>query len=648
MNFDEYMKKIQIISNILLQKKYAEDVLNSKELNIAQDFQYICLSSASNYDLVNEVIARLAQNGNRNIVEENIKNISINMWKGLFDKNDAIKDIFIKNYNTILENAGIITFREIDRFIENDDTRALIYDNLGSIAKKLCTYDRASLIKSLKTKEHGVEKIKEHLESFFQKGEYDISTTYSKILIELNNIQGIESLDILIACNKYLTEMLSRETAIDNETNKLLNWIYDNFEETQMSDEQRAEIKKNIDKAILENFDHILDKSNYDRNTIKILKQFDCAREKFDKNKNHYIQKSIKTSHDTKIYDLNIEKNQMNKNINSYKKIDEIFENTKDEISKQSNVLHNIIRNPESNNNMDTIKPETVTPEDANKIETVAQTANSIPTLNFNEQNENDAIAIKEATSEIENQIVTFNNNESQASDVSAKKLQEENTAEEKKSEINPISEIIEAKDIIAEINSRVEAFNTQMNSTKKISDRKIDETQNQDSEKKVELSTSEAAEIIRSLANGHIYETEKIIDKVMKRNQSSEEKANEQTNIEQSQIIEKEINQELKDNTNQTINNNINELLEENGKQQSMPISEISTQKEINENTDTKALKENSTDQANYIQENKDTTLILKDDDQVFSVPENIFKRIWKKILKLLGFKSSVEKIGE
>ena len=56
MNFDNYMNKIQIISRLLECANYAEDILNCKEINIEEDFQYICLNSASNYDLVNEVI----------------------------------------------------------------------------------------------------------------------------------------------------------------------------------------------------------------------------------------------------------------------------------------------------------------------------------------------------------------------------------------------------------------------------------------------------------------------------------------------------------------------------------------------------------------------------------------------------------------
>lgn len=639
MNFDEYMKKIQMISNILEQKKYAEDVLNSKELNIAQDFQYICLSSASNYELVNEVIARLAQNGNRNIVEENIKNISVSMWKDLFDKNDAIKDIYIKNYNTILENAGIITFREIERFIENDDTRALIYDTLGSIIKKLCTYDRASLISSLKCKENGVEKIKEHLECFFQKGEYDISTTYSKILIKLSNIQGIEPLNILIACNKYLTEMMSRETAIDNETNKLLNWIYDNFEETQMSDEQRTQIKQNIDNAIIENFDHILDQSNYDRNTIKILKQFDCAREKFDKNKNHYIQKSTKQNHDTKIYNLNVEKQHMSANKDLYKKLDEIFENTKDQINKQSQTLQSIIKDTESNIHTTMIAKNTETP-----LQNI-QKPDSVVVVNFAEKNNNEIQDIKDETSELKQEVEILNN-ETQESEINVKKAEDKKITEEKIPEINPLAEILEAHDIIAEINSRVEAFNSQMNSTKKITEGEVN--QEGDGEQKLKLTTSEAEEIIRTLVNSHLYETEKIIDKVMKRNKVSEEDLEQKSTIEEEQQNEAKADNEIKNDAGWVQANNINEVLEQDIKKQDMPISEIETKKESNENTDTKIIEESKTDLINNIQENQNMALVVKEDDEAISVPENIFKRIWKKFLKLFKFKITVEKIEE
>ena len=76
MDFEDYKTKIQKVSNILEHAKYPEDVLNNKELQFESDFQYICLNGNINTELVNEVIARLAQNGNRAIVEDNVKNIS--------------------------------------------------------------------------------------------------------------------------------------------------------------------------------------------------------------------------------------------------------------------------------------------------------------------------------------------------------------------------------------------------------------------------------------------------------------------------------------------------------------------------------------------------------------------------------------------
>ena len=351
MNFDDYMKKIQYISSILEKNEYAENVLNSKELDIAQDFQYICLSSAANYKLVNEIIARLAQNGNANIVKENVKMISMSMWKDLFDQNEAIKKIFIENYNNIFENSTIITIREIERFINDKETCYLIYSSLDNIIKKLCTYDRASLISILKNKENGIDKIRTNIENFFQKGEFDITTTYSKILYELGQIPEISKVEILKACDTNLSEMLNRETAVDNETNKLLNWLYDAFEESPMVDEDRKEIKQYIDEAIMKNFDHILDKSNYDKNTIKILKQFDCTKEKFENNKNHFIEKSNRSDKEEKTYyfNLNDEKEHIKEVSIDVKKINDIVDEAKKEIVQDNAQFQKI--NQEMKNN---------------------------------------------------------------------------------------------------------------------------------------------------------------------------------------------------------------------------------------------------------------------------------------------------------
>lgn len=312
MNFEDCKAKIQKISDLIENSKYPEDILNSKEIDFNTEFQYLCLNSSANSDLVNEVIARLAQNGNSELIEQNIKSISIGMWKDLFVKNNTVNDIFINNYDVIMQNAGIITYREIEDFIDNESTLKLIYNSMPYIIRKLCTYDRAALISKLSTKEDGIDYIKQNMANFFKKGEYDISTTYSKILTELSNIPEISKLEILEACNPHFSEMLERETAIDNETNNLLNWIYDSMEETKMFNEQRADLQKNIDNAILDNFDNILDKSNYDKTTIKILKQFPCTFERFENNKNLFIEKSCKLIHMTKIYDFNFEKDNEN------------------------------------------------------------------------------------------------------------------------------------------------------------------------------------------------------------------------------------------------------------------------------------------------------------------------------------------------
>lgn len=315
MSYEDCMTKIGQMSTLLENSKYPEEILNNKDINLEEDFQYLCLNSTINPELVNEVIARLAQNGNKELVEKNIKCITMEMWKELFSKNKATKELFMGNYFNILNNTGILTYREIEKIIADDDTIQLVYESMEIIIKKLCTYDRASLICNLKYKADGIEKIRENIEQFFKKGEYDISTTYSKVLYELGNVTEISKTEILEACTRYLSEMLERETAIDNETNDLLNWIYYAMEETQMSDEKRNTFQKRIDEAVLYNFEGILDRTNYDKETMRILKQFPCTHDKFDNNRNMFIEKSNKLIHMTKIYDLTYEKENKEKSI---------------------------------------------------------------------------------------------------------------------------------------------------------------------------------------------------------------------------------------------------------------------------------------------------------------------------------------------
>ena len=308
MEFVDYKTKSQKVSSLLQQAKCPEDLLNCKEIELENDFQYICINSGVNTQVVGEIIAILAQNGNKKIIEDNIKSISIGLWNDVFNRNKFINEIFSENFDEIIESAGIVTYRDIEKFLNDENTKNILYSNMELIVKKLCTYDRASLITDFSKSAEGIEAIKSNIELFFQKGEYDISTTYSKIVAELSNVPGLNKQIILEACSNYLTEMIERETAVDNETNTLLNWIYDAFEECHMDENARTELQSKIDKAIVENFDNILDKTNYDRETIKILKLFSCTHGRFKNNKNMFIENSSKLLHMTKIYDLNYEK----------------------------------------------------------------------------------------------------------------------------------------------------------------------------------------------------------------------------------------------------------------------------------------------------------------------------------------------------
>lgn len=534
MNYDEYMKKIQYIANILEQNKYAENIINSKDIDVVQDFQYICLSNASNPELVNEIIARLAQNGNESVVLKNIKNISMEMWKDLFNKNEATKKIFIENYNTIFEDTSILTFRELEKFIDDPDTRSLIYNSFDSVIKKLCTYDRAALIALLKSKPDGVNQIHKNIQSFFQKGEYDISTTYSKVLIELSKIESISKLEILNACSQNLTEMLNRETAIDNETNKLLNWLYDTFEETKMIAEDRADIKNNIDKAILQNFEYILDKSNYDKNTIKILKQFDCTRAKFENNKNHYIDKSNKANNEDISYTINIP------NIH-------LYQNKKD----------------------DKI-PNIVPFETSKKIEDINENNDEVNLLELFE------IENEEEYQDKDSNIINF---------------------EEEKNKVNYTNSANEFKTLVNQDKLR--------NNELKNENLKINEINLADINKEKNNTLDES---IKKLIVANIEETDRIIEKALK-----------------------------KDKIEEDIEHNYNKFV----KKLEPTIQKVQN---VSGQVKTETIDSKEQNEVNEIQKQEPTELITTNENLDFPPKENLFKRIWNKIARLLKI-NNVEK---
>ncbi len=589
MDFEGYKAKIQKASKLIEGAKCPEDILNNKEINLANDFQYICLSSSINGELVNEVIARLAQNGNESLVEQNIKEISMGMWKYLFNKNKSIKEIFIKNFTNILDNTGIMTYREIEGFLNDKETRIIIYQNMKTIIRKLCTYDRASLIASVKTKEDGVKKIKEHLEQFFQKGEFDISTTYSKVLIELENIPEISTVEILEACSKNLVDMLDRETAIDNETNVLLNLIYNLMEETQMYNEQRALLQKYIDSAILENFYGILDKANYDKETIRTLKQFPCTFEKFDKNKNLFIEKSNKLIHMTKIYDL------------SYGKENKAIDVAEKEVNDNNNAIgeRNMeITNDKINNNTNYELTDVYNDEET-----------EIDVSDCHNLNQEDMVV------DLELYNSQYNNDEP---------FEDVNICNNIKEDFSEISN--DNKEFLKNIETDIKALEEYAEL--------LEQSKNQNN--------INAEDVLNAIIKGNLYDTDKIIDRVMKKNNNN----NENNAAELNNNIEGfKSNVDVTQKFEIPSENKINDIKND--------ISEVTTTKVAEPNNFAKSNTNNL--ENNILMEtqeadntSKEQSLIVKEDNQIgFNKFVNIIKRLMNKIKSLFS-KFGADRIGD
>ena len=396
----------------------------------------------------------------------------------------------------------------------------------------------------LNTKQDGVEIIKQNLANFFKKGDFDISTTYSKILFELDKTPGITKLDILRACNTNLSSMLSRETAIDNETNQLLNWIYDAFEETKIEDNERFSIKKNIDKAITENFTHILDKSNYDRNTIKILKQFDCTKDEFEKNKNHFIDKVRESVLIQYSYNPQEHNNNVN-NDTAIKKVNEIFLNNQKQIILQNEKLKTLINE--------------------NEVEDKQCSDNTIQLKQFASAEE-----IKLNTEVYNSEVHTKNSTEEPENKVN---IEEENTKK--------ANSYISSEDFI---NSYINKYNEKHNADGK----------------KTEITVADLDERLKKIIVSNVEETNKIIEKVLSKNLSN---AGECTN----QVKE---SYELDASNTDTATPNLK-----------------TAENEV-----------------------KETALAISDQDleELFYEEENIFKRIWKKIIGLFKRNPYTERIGD
>ena len=328
--------------------------------------------------------------------------------------------------------------------------------------------------------------------------------------------------------------MLNRETAIDNETNKLLNWLYDTFEETKMIAEDRADIKNNIDKAVLQNFEYILDKSNYDKNTIKILKQFDCTRAKFENNKNHYIDKSNKANNEDISYTINIP------NIH-------LYQNKKD----------------------DKI-PNIVPFETSKKIEDINENNDEVNLLELFE------IENEEEYQDKDSNIINF---------------------EEEKNKVNYTNSANEFKTLVNQDKLK--------NNELKNENLKINEINLADINKEKNNTLDES---IKKLIVANIEETDRIIEKALK-----------------------------KDKIEEDIEHNYNKFV----KKLEPTIQKVQN---VSGQVKTETIDSKEQNEVNEIQKQEPTELITTNENLDFPPKENLFKRIWNKIARLLKI-NNVEK---
>ena len=423
-------------------------------------------------------------------------------------------------------------------------------------------------------------------------------------MYELGQIPEISKVEILKACDTNLSEMLNRETAVDNETNKLLNWLYDAFEESPMVDEDRKEIKQYIDEAIMKNFDHILDKSNYDKNTIKILKQFDCTKEKFENNKNHFIEKSNRADKEEKTYyfNLNDEKEHIKEVSIDVKKINDIVDEAKKGIVQDDAQFQKINQEIKNSNN--------------EKIVSINNEKNNINQKQEHNDSYNKIININEVH-KIYDQKNNVNNNDD-----------DDYTNH---SDITNMEQNISNKNSNSVANSYIEEF------SKKKENMILSQNKEQNENKVLD-------ENIQKLISSNIQQTDQIIDRVMKRNV---EDINENREITSNSKISQNISNKM---TDEQLVNAISELLKKE-KQENLKINKdivpnVELKYNINNNNQ---VQQNSTNQEEMQNKSENMQLVVKEENEFIQEKRmNIIKRLWKKIVNLFKSKNSTERIGE
>ena len=396
--------------------------------------------------------------------------------------------------------------------------------------------------------------------------------------------------------------MLNRETAVDNETNKLLNWLYDAFEESPMVDEDRKEIKQYIDEAIMKNFDHILDKSNYDKNTIKILKQFDCTKEQFENNKNHFIEKSNRSDKEEKTYyfNLNDEKEHIKEVSIDVKKINDIVDEAKKGIVQDNAQFQKINQEIKNSSN--------------EKIVSINNERNNINQKQEHNDSYNKIININEVH-KIYDQKNNANNNDDNYTN---------------QPNIKNIEQNINNKNSNSVANSYIEEF------SKKKENMILSQNKKQNENKVLD-------ENIQKLISSNIQQTDQIIDRVMKRNVEDIKNREITSN---SRISQKSSN----NMTDEQLVNAISELLK-NEKQENLKINmdivpNVELKYNINSNNQ---VQQNSINQQEKQNKSENMQLVVKEENEFIQEKRmNIIKKFWKKIVKLFKSKNSTERIVE
>ena len=405
-----------------------------------------------------------------------------------------------------------------------------------------------------------------------------------------------------------------------------------------------------IDNAILDNFDSILDKSNYDKVTIKILKQFPCTYNRFENKKNLYIDKSNEklemtksigedyTIDNTKVHTVNVEfvndkytsdtENDANSNDEDVKmvvgnyEIDKVENNS---ITYNENICqikgnHAIDEKDELKNNGEDIEvlngnhavdcEKNIT---VNSNDVGVSGSHAIDDI-YNYEDERNKISIESEQKEVEHtKFVQENENQSQA--IYDKVDYKEENIENEFEDLNVLAKFSELM------------------------------------EKNNENDSSGAGDYISNLIKNNIQETDRIIAQILKKDvehtTQNSVRDNAQDEIKTTEV-QNVIQNQIKDETGNEIQN-----ITQNETQNNCTWSEISKDNTLSIET-TNAILMGKEEQAKDIVHNETIekneekqALMVREEDIALPNQNSFFAKIWNKVKKLFA-KLKTYRIGE